>query len=262
LILGGHIIDNREVRPIRTRLKRDEVASLLREAILSGELLPGERIVELQLARELGTSQTPVREALVSLEKAGLIVRMEHRGTFVAGLEPHELEDICTMRAVLEGFCARLVAHRVSGPDDLRPLEAELERMRRAVGARDGSALTEADIAFHQALYELSDHKLLADTLGSLRERMSLTVKLAVASSTGLLEVAESHVALLDALRSGDADLAEQTARQHVLALIPLTLSATELDQESCEWRPLESPAYRALVEPGDDSGLARSRAG
>ncbi len=233
----------------------------MREAILSGELLPGDRIVELQLAREVGTSQTPVREALLSLEKAGLIVRMEHRGTFVAGLEPHQLEDICTLRAVLEGFCARLVAHRLPDTDELRPLEAELERMRRAVESRDCTALTEADIAFHQALYELSDHQLLAEMLRSLRDRMSLTVKLAVASSTGLLEVAESHVGLLDALRSGDADLAEQTARHHVLALIPLALTATELDEESGVRRPLESVAYRALVEPGDGSGLTHSTA-
>jgi DNA-binding GntR family transcriptional regulator len=205
-------------KPLPASNKRDRISDLIRRAILRGELRPGERIVESRIARELGVSQAPVREALALLRREGLVMQIEHRGAFVASLNDEEFAEVLTLRAVLEGYCARLVAPRLY-PPDRDALEEILGEMRRAAADNDLARVTDADLRFHQTLYRHSGHQLLADVLLSLRQRMQLALVVADASySPELSDVAESHMPLLGALLNGDPDAADDAARDHVLA--------------------------------------------
>jgi DNA-binding GntR family transcriptional regulator len=123
---------------------------------------------------------------------------------------------------VLEGFCARLACERLT-PSDVARLEALLEQMRVASRAGEMHALIEADLAFHEALYDLGGHRLLRDALSGLQQRMRLALAVADAVySAYLRDVAESHRVVIDALESGDPVLAARVAEEHVLAVLGL----------------------------------------
>lgn len=219
------IIDNRPSVPlarVTTSLKRDQVVDLLRQAILDGDLRPGDRIVELSVAKQLGVSQTPVREALAALSKEGLVVKLDHIGTFVASLNQVELRELLTLRAVLEGYCARLAAELLAASDIPR-LEALLEQMRAAAREVDMQSLIEADLAFHELLYDVCGHRLLREVLSGLQQRMRLALAFADSVySADLGDVADSHRAVIDALESRDPTVAERVAQEHVLAVLGL----------------------------------------
>jgi DNA-binding GntR family transcriptional regulator len=203
---------------VESSSKRDQVLERLRGAILRGELRPGERIVELRLGRELGVSQTPVREALSALAREGLVLKIDHRGTFVSSLDRRELREVLTLRALLEGYCARLACPQLSGTD-LAALRTIVDEMRIAARAGDLAGVTEVDFRFHAAIYELSRHRLLGEVLASLQQRMRLALAVAdAAHAPDLASIAESHIPVLAALSSGNPDEAEEAARDHVLA--------------------------------------------
>jgi DNA-binding GntR family transcriptional regulator len=208
---------------VESSLKRDQVVALIRQALLDGELRPGDRIVESALAKELGVSQTPVREALAALSREGLVIKLDHRGTFVSSLKETELREVLTLRAVLEGYCARLAAERWS-PSDLEGLEALVDRMAAAAGAGKITTLIDRDLEFHRRLYELSGHSLLREVLSGLQQRMQLALAFADAVySADLTDVAESHRTLIDALRRRDPARAEAVAKKHVLEVVEST---------------------------------------
>jgi DNA-binding GntR family transcriptional regulator len=182
---------------------------------------PGERIVELRLARDLGVSQTPVREALAELAQEGLVTRVEHRGSFVSKLEKEEFKELVTLRAVLEGYCAALASPQIAATH-LDLLKSKIEMMRHAAAADDLSALIEADLAFHSVLYELSRHRLLVEVLTGLQARMRLAVAFADTNySPNLCDIADSHLPIVHALGEADPILAEQAAKDHELEALP-----------------------------------------
>lgn len=188
---------------------------------MEGELSPGERIVESTLAAALGVSQTPVREALASLAREGLVVKVDHRGTFVTSLDPRQLYELLTLRAVLEGYCARLLSQRLTS-EGVAALEALIDRITAAAESGDLEAVTEIDFAFHWKLCELSGHRLLRDVLSTLQRQMRLALAVADAVySVELRDVVESHRALVQALTQGDPDIAERAAKNHVLQVLP-----------------------------------------
>jgi DNA-binding GntR family transcriptional regulator len=199
--------------------KRDQVAEVLREAILGGELMPGERIVESRIARQLGISQAPVREALALLERQGLVVKVNHRGAFVSRLHARELRELFTLRAVLDAFSARLAAERASDAD-IERLRSLLVRMRTAEEARDLASLTESHLQLHEAIYRLSGHELLVEIFALIHPRMKLALTFAenLFSSEG--DETDCHVPLIDALADHDPKRAERVARELALGWI------------------------------------------
>jgi DNA-binding GntR family transcriptional regulator len=199
--------------------KRDRVADLLREAILAGEFTPGERLVESRLARQLGISQAPIREALALLERQGLVVKVHNRGTFVSRLHARELRELFTLRAVVDALAARLAAER-STPADVDRLRALLRRMRTAEKAGDLSALTEAHLQLHQAIYGLSGHGLLAEIFELICPRMTLALTFAENLFQPEGNETDCHIPLIDAIATGDAEAAERIARELALGWI------------------------------------------
>jgi DNA-binding GntR family transcriptional regulator len=198
---------------LETSSKRDRVVDRLREAILGGELIPGERIVESRIARQLGISQAPVREALALLERQGLVVKIHNRGTFVSRLHGRELRELFSLRAVLDAFSARLAAERATDKD-IESLRKMLVRMRSAEAAGDLAKLTEAHLQLHEAIYRMSGHDLLAQIFDQIHPRMALALTFAenLFSSEG--HETDCHVPLIEALARRDPDQAERIARE------------------------------------------------
>jgi DNA-binding GntR family transcriptional regulator len=204
---------------IQLSSKRDQVVEALREAILSGQFSPGERLVESRVARQLGTSQTPVREALALLERQGLVVKIANRGTFVSRLHGRELRDLFTLRAEIDALAARLAAGRATD-EDVAGLRAILARMHQAEVAGDHAALTDAHLQLHESIYQLSGHTLLTEIFALVQSRMTLALAFAenLFWSEGL--ETECHVPLIDALAAHDGERAARVARDLALGWI------------------------------------------
>lgn len=204
---------------IQLSSKRDQVVEALREAILSGQFKPGERLVESRIARQLGTSQTPVREALALLERQGLVVKIANRGTFVSRLHGRELRDLFTLRAEIDALAARLAAERVTDAD-VAGLEAILEQMHAAEVAGDHAALTNAHLELHESIYQLSGHSLLTEIFALVQSRMTLALAFAenLFWSEGL--ETECHRPLIAALAARDGERAAAVARDLALGWI------------------------------------------
>ncbi len=179
---------------------------------MSGSLVPGEQIVESRIARQLGVSQAPVREALALLERQGLVVKVHHRGTFVSRLHARELRELFTLRAVLDAFSARLAAEHASDKD-ITQLREILARMKSAEEAGDLGRLTDAHLELHETIYRLSGHQLLIDIFALIHPRMVLALTFAENLFSAEGRETDCHVPLIDALAAHDGERAEAVAR-------------------------------------------------
>lgn len=195
---------------------RESVAKSIREAIQSGALKPGERLVEADIAEQMGISRAPVREALRQLEGEGLVETAPRRATAVARFSRDDILEIYSLRAVLEGLASRLTTERASG-EDCRRLRDAVQRMREAAARGDLPALVENDLAFHRMVCEMSQHRrLLASWLG-LCHQARVCLMWIEQIYGDLMETAEGHLPLLDAIERGDGVGAEALFREHLV---------------------------------------------
>jgi len=194
---------------------REQVKDLLLQRIASGELRPGDRIVETRVAAELGTSQAPVREALRDLELLRLVESEPFKGARVRGFGNAELVEVYPVRAALEELAAKEATRRLAG--DVSALEAEVEAMREAARRGDTNALVRHDIAFHRLVVEAAGNPILEQCWKSLGVEGRITITL-YGTSIEPQEAAELHVPLLEAIRSGKPGAAGRAARKHVEA--------------------------------------------
>ncbi|MDQ3862186.1 MAG: GntR family transcriptional regulator [Actinomycetota bacterium] len=191
---------------------REQIRELLLERILKGELKPGDRIVELQIAQELGTSQAPVREALRELQSLGFVEHEPYRGTSVRRITEEELAEIYPVRAALEELAAQKAASRLDGK--VGDLEGEFEAMREAARRDDLQDLAAHDANFHRLIVEAAGNKVLLDTWRTLRVEARVVVT-ALKTDIDLHELAELHRPLLEALKEGAQEKAGDALRQH-----------------------------------------------
>jgi DNA-binding GntR family transcriptional regulator len=191
---------------------REQIRELLLERILKGELQSGDRIVELQLAQELGTSQAPVREALRELQSLGFVEHEPYRGTRVRRITEEELAEIYPVRAALEELAAQEAASRLDGK--VGELETEFEAMREAEGRDDLQDLAAHDATFHRLIVEAAGNKVLLDTWRTLRVEARVVVTV-LKTDIDLHELAELHRPLLEALKEGSPEKAGEALRQH-----------------------------------------------
>ena len=197
----------------------DAVADRLRADIQSGVYAPGDRLVERRLAHLLGVSHIPLREALARLEEEGLVVRPPRRGARVASLSPRMLEEVSSLRVVLEQFAIQRLRGRFT-PAARAELQAIVDAMIRAAEQHDLALVHELDQQFHEYLWRLSDHALLMEVAGQLRSRVSHFYRAAAAplGPDGLRRHAETHQELLDLIASGDRRAAEKAMEKHIQA--------------------------------------------
>lgn len=194
----------------------EQVTDELRAAIHSGELAPGERLVERKLAERLGVSHIPVREALTRLAEERLITREPRRGARVAALTGQDLEEIASLRIVLEQFMAIRVQERWT--------DASAERLQRIINAMeaadvgDMAEVLRQDRAFHEALADLSEHRFLTEISGQLRGRITGFISAANAAlpPDEQADHVRSHRDIMDAIASGDPDAARAVVAEHV----------------------------------------------
>ena len=194
---------------------RDQIKDLLLQRIASGELKPGERLVETRIAAELGTSQAPVREALRDLELLRLVDSEPFKGARVRAFGDEELVEVYPVRAALEELAAKLATKRLAG--DVSALETEVEAMRDAAGRGDVNALVRHDIAFHRLVVEAAGNPILEQCWKSLGVEGRITITL-YGTSIAPQEAAELHAPLLEAIRSRKPGAAGRAARKHVEA--------------------------------------------
>jgi len=192
---------------------REQVKDVLLQRIVSGELAPGDRLVETRIAQELGTSQAPVREALRDLELLRLVESEPFRGSRVRKFDEEEMTEVYPVRASLEELAARLATANLDG--DVSALEIELEAMKKAVKQNDTQSLVEHDITFHRLIVEAAGNSVLEQCWKSLGVESRITISLYGTYMDPTL-AAERHMKLIDAIRSGNASAAGREARKHV----------------------------------------------
>jgi DNA-binding GntR family transcriptional regulator len=192
---------------------REQVKDILLHRIVSGELRPGERLVETRIAGELGTSQAPVREALRDLELLRLVESEPFRGARVREFGDEELIEVYPVRAVLEELAAREAAKRLDG--EVAVLEREVEAMREAARRGDVNALARHDIAFHRLMVEAAGNTILEQSWKSLAVEGRTTITLSGTYGEAD-EAAELLVRIVEAIRSGKPGAAGRAARKHV----------------------------------------------
>ncbi len=194
------------------------VARSISEAIMHGELSPGEALPEHRLATELGTSRGTVREALRLLGDQGLVDIFLHRGAFVATLTPQKAHEISTLRANLESFAVRLAMSQGAYTQAaLGELEAALRDLERVTSGPDPLAVAEADMYFHDVLSQASNHELLLDVLQELRLQMCYFIVYTKLIGSDIESELATHARVLEAIRTGDAEIAAAAVHRHII---------------------------------------------
>lgn len=150
---------------------RDVVFNTLREAILKGELKPGERLMELQLASKLGVSRTPIREAIRMLEQEGLAVTVPRKGAEVARMTEKDMEDVLQIREVLDELAVCIACEQMS-QEELKELQYYMHEVEKYTKTGDVTKIAEADVRFHDIIYHATGNPKLVNILSNLREQM------------------------------------------------------------------------------------------
>ena len=150
---------------------RDVVFNTLRKAILRGELKPGERLMEIQLANKLGVSRTPIREAIRKLELEGLVLMIPRKGAEVAQITEKNMQDVLEVRKALEELSVQLACERIT-PEQVEEMKMAAEDFRKVLKSRDVTKIAEADVKFHDIIFAATNNQRLITLLNNLREQM------------------------------------------------------------------------------------------
>lgn len=191
--------------PPLNRSLADEVVIRLREAILSGQFKPDERLGEQFLAKNLGVSRGPIREALNRLEREGLVIIHRNRGAFVARLSREDVEEVYSLRLALEKLALQLAIQNAN-TSDLDEMQAIIDTMASYLeGGLTEQAGAELDVRFHDILYRSTNHKRLYDCWENLRPQIHIFLLSRAAANSDFRQYAVAgHQAILDAIRDKD----------------------------------------------------------
>lgn len=193
----------------------DEVFQVLRERIYTGRYTPGESLPQVKIAAELSISRTPLREAFRMLEREGLVTVGSNGTVSVISGDRQKLLDAYELREVIDGVAARLTAQRANRRV-LERLEPILEEQRAALDPWKPDRYTEANVAFHLAIFELADNPFVIGQLPLVRITAQVFSPTALLSKERVFSAIEEHGAILEAIKSENAVLAETLARNHI----------------------------------------------
>jgi DNA-binding GntR family transcriptional regulator len=196
------------------KLVRDDMLGL----ILSGVLIPGQRINEPDVAARLGVSRVPVREALRELESSGLVVARKHAGVFVRQLAAPEIRDLYQMRALLDGFAGRQVAQRSSLDNAtlLRVLDDSIAAMQDAASQHDVQRYYGENLRFHWAIVEAAGNQSLTETYRGIVQKLHVSRLKNLAHDAGMQASITEHMEIADALRQGNPERCHTLLAEHV----------------------------------------------
>lgn len=208
----------------------EQVRDALLGEIASGQLPPGERIIQEQLAQALGVSRQPVQQALQLLRNQGVLRDAPGRGLIVAPLDPQHVRHVYQMRAVIEGLACRLAAGQAA--DQARRQGAALiEAGRKAVASGAVPRMITADIRFHEFLYGLSGNPLIAPAMATHLSYTQRVMGEVLVHGEKPRDIWDQHAAILEAVAAGDGDRAEALARQHLLDASEFTVGQLQAMQ-------------------------------
>ena len=215
------------IQPQTLQCLRQRVGQELRRLIISGKLRPGQRIIQQRLAREMGVSQSVVREAMLEMQCTGLVESVDNLGMFVSAIDPKKLLEAYQVREMLEGLAARLCC-QTANPRDVRELTDLAERVYELGINQQEHERAKLDRHFHDRIFEIAHNGVLGRLAGAYH-----IVRLVVLKQTPHKNVRQDHLRIIDAIRQNDPDAAERTARQHVVnarELIEQQISANEFE--------------------------------
>lgn len=197
---------------------RDVVFETLRDAIITQVLKPGERLMEIQLADEMGVSRTPVREAIRKLELEGLVVMVPRKGAYVAGVSMKDIHEVYEVRSALEMLAVTLAAERIT-EEELDALERQVLRESEEEDKEESSDLSNIvyiDSSFHDIIYQAAHNQRLVQFVNILQEQLQ-RFRAASLSRPGRSKTAlEEHKKIVEALSERNGELAAQFAREHI----------------------------------------------
>lgn len=202
---------------IENRSLRDRVLDALREAIITGEFKPGQALIETDLAASLGVSRAPLREALQILSTEGLAETIPYRGTTVRRLTKTDIEELYSLRSVLETFAIQRIITQ-HNPEHVARLRQCFEAMLRAAETGDIKQVNQIDREFHDTLIELSGHSLLLTSWNVVSMRVRQVMALLNRRNSDLKRIAYNHVPIINAIEAGEIEKAIQLMEKHVAA--------------------------------------------
>lgn len=196
---------------------RDEVKDFILEAILNGDLKPEDRVVETQIAKTLGISQAPVREAFRELEHIGVLHTIPYRGSFVKKLTSKELSERAVVRAALEQTAIRLAMANMD-QNFIDKLEEQLQKMIETAKTGDVRKTTKENVHFHRLIVKESKNEFLLSTWENINPASWTTITTHMVNKN-LIELAERHHDVLNALKTYDPEIASKVIHDHIVDL-------------------------------------------
>jgi len=193
----------------------EQVHDAIVSEIASGKLKPGERVIQEQIAQELGVSRQPVQQALLLLRRQGVLRDAPGRGLIVASLDVDQVANMYDIRAVMEGLAFRKAAER-NAERARKQGPALIQSGRKAVAAGSVAAMIGADLKFHDFIYSLSENPLIAPAMDAQWTYTQRVMGEVLMRDERPRDIWDQHEALLDAVMAGDGAAAEALARQHI----------------------------------------------
>lgn len=194
---------------------RDVVFNTLREAILRGDLVPGERLMELQLAAKLGVSRTPIREAIRMLEQEGLAITIPRKGAIVAGMTEKDMQDVLEIREALEELSVQVACDKIT-EEEIARLRENMENFEESLKSGDLKRMAEADVEFHDVIYQATDNPKLINMLNNLREQMYRYRVEYLKNPSNHEQLLREHEAIYRGIMEKDKDAVTEMIRKHI----------------------------------------------
>lgn len=213
---------------------RDVVFNTLRQAILTGDFLPGERLMEVTLAKRLGVSRTPVREAIRKLELEGLVDMIPRKGAAVARITVSDLKDVLEVRCHLEEFAASIACDRIT-EEEKAQLTVALKAFEQAIEDKDLRLIAQRDVEFHDVIFRATKNKRLLQIINNLREQI-YRYRIEYIKDFGYHEtLVKEHKEILDAIFSGNKEAAEKIMRTHIYNQEIIVIKNLKKQEEEAE---------------------------
>lgn len=194
---------------------RDVVFQTLREGILTGELKPGERLMEIHLANRLGVSRTPVREAIRMLELEGLVTMIPRKGACVASISKQDLQDVLELRRALDSLAVKLACERIL-PEQLRALQDAAKEFEQSTVSNNAKEIAQADVRFHDIILDAAGNKRLIQMVNNLAERVFRYRLEYVKDRNNHAQLVKEHAKILEYIEKKDSEAAQRAIELHI----------------------------------------------
>ena len=194
---------------------RDIVFNTLREAILTGELVPGERLMEKQLAERMGVSRTPIREAIRKLELEGLVNMIPRKGAEVSRITEKDIENVLEVRCVLEELAATLSCQKIT-EEELEELYLTLQEFKIAIRRKDVEQIIDKDVKFHDIIFSSTGNDKLIAILNNLREQIYRFRVEYIRKASKYTDLVEEHEKIYETIKTKNEKEARIIAREHI----------------------------------------------